>query len=109
MNGSILYFSVDDVIDCFEDIFVNNYESIFCNDFLSDWKELYEETGLKLSLFCYYHNNNFSLDMFSDKYVHEFYTNSHWLRLGVHAFDYDIVKSDDWRTYYISYIRVMEE
>lgn len=109
MHNEFLHFSVDDVIDCFEDIFVNDYESIFENEFLADWKVLHNETGLKLSLFCYYHNNTFSLDMFPDKYAHQFYNNSDWLRLGVHAFDYNVAKSDDWRTYYISYIRVMEE
>lgn len=33
MNNKFLHFSVDDVIDCFEDIFVNNYDSIFQNSF----------------------------------------------------------------------------
>lgn len=109
MNNKFLYFSVDDVIDCFEDIFVNNYDSIFQNQFLLDWKTLHDESGLKLSLFCYYHNENFSLDMFPDKYAYEFKSNSHWLHLGAHAFDYNVAKADDWRTYYISYIRVMDE
>ena len=42
MNNKFLHFSVDDVIDCFEDIFVNNYDSIFQNQFLLDWKTLHD-------------------------------------------------------------------
>ena len=108
-KNKYIHFSVDDVIDCFEEIHKSGYYSLFENAFFLDLRTLHEEIGLKVSLYCYYHNGSFSLDQFGQGFLEEFRRNSNWLKLGVHAFDSDVAKNDDWRYYYISYIRVMDE
>lgn len=58
---------------------------------------MYEEYGVKSSLYCYYHNGTFSLVKFLGKYLMKFSENR------------DVSKSEDLRTYYNSYIHMIEE
>ena len=84
--GNRLHFSVDDTIGIFQDLTwnENKYESIFDNDILKFFKKCHERYGLKVSLYCYYENEDFNLSMVPNVYIEEFTSNADWLQFGFH-------------------------
>lgn len=84
---AVIHFSVDDVIDVFEDLTDNqeSYDSIFDNEMLEHFREMHELYGAKFSLYCFYERGSFSLSDVPEKYHDEFMNNSDWLRFGYHA------------------------
>lgn len=85
---NIIHFSIDDSIDFLYDISSNNYNSIFDNKVLKSIKNLHEKYGLKVSFYCFYENQDFSLKDFPENYLEEFGNNSDWMRFGFHARNY---------------------
>lgn len=82
-----IHMSFDDVINSFDDITKNDYDSIFQNDFFGFLEELHEKYGAVFSLYVFYENEDqtFNLSDMSDKYVKEFKENSQWLKFGFHS------------------------
>ena len=56
----------------FENIYENDYNSVFQNETLSWYKELHEKYGVIISCYCYYEDGDFNLSQFPDKYKSEF-------------------------------------
>lgn len=84
-SKKIFEFSIDDSINIFEDIYKNNYDSIFENEELEWLKSLHEKTNGVITLYCFYENGDFNLSKMSNKYYKEFNENSNWLRVGFHS------------------------
>lgn len=84
-EGKFIHFSIDDVINIFEDIESHHYESIFENKTLKYLKELHNLYGLKVSMYCFYAKDGFNLSMCTEKYKNQFEENSTWLKFGFHA------------------------
>lgn len=84
-SEKIFEFSIDDSINIFEDIYKNNYDSIFENEELKWLKSLHEKTNGVITLYCFYENGDFNLSKMSNKYYKEFNENSNWLRVGFHS------------------------
>ena len=84
---AVIHFSVDDVIDVFENLTDNqeSYDSIFDNEMLEHFREMHELYGAKFSLYCFYECGNFNLSAVPGKYHDEFMDNSDWLCFGYHA------------------------
>lgn len=83
------HISIDDTIEIFEDLTKNefNYNSIFDNTTLNFFKKLHEKYNVKVSFYCFYQQNEFSLKQCTDKFKDEFEKNSDWLRFGFHSYD----------------------
>ena len=85
--GKVIHFSVDDVNICLADIFSNNYSSIFDNSFLSDLKEIHEQTGavFTLNAFVEMSTNNWNIANVTNKYANEFQSVKSWLKFAFHG------------------------
>lgn len=90
-----LHFSIDDCISAFEDGFTNSYDSIFSVKPLHFVKEMHDLFGVKATLYLFYENRHlynanaqFDLSMVDGRYQGELAECSDWLRLGVHALNY---------------------
>lgn len=81
----MIHFSVDDSIEVFQYLTKNNCDSIFDYPALKYFKELNDEYGFKVSMYCFYEKDDFNLSMCTDKYQKEFEENAHWLKFGFHA------------------------
>lgn len=82
-----IHFSIDDVINIFEDIEKHHYDSIFENRTLNYLKKMHDLYGLKVSMNCFYAKGGFNLSMCSEKYKNQYEKNSSWLKFGFHALD----------------------
>lgn len=82
-----IHFSVDDVINCFENLTRNEkkYESAFDEPFFAYIKSLHEKYNVKVSLYCFYEKEGFSLKDCTEKFADNFKTSSGWLKFGFHA------------------------
>lgn len=80
----IIHFSVDDCMDMFRDITINDYASVFKSPYFAFLKTLNEKYGAKISLFCFINHNDFSLKDTTDKYKKELEEAS-WLKFGFHG------------------------
>lgn len=80
-------FSVDDVVWCLRDTALYARSSIFENGFLRFWRDLHDETGLKVQLNIYYRDldTGWQLDAMPDRFRHEWRENADWLKLSFHA------------------------
>lgn len=82
---------VDDNIRFLEDINRKRYKSLFDNEYLSFFKYLNNEYGMKVQLNLFYktcamsYGKPFNLSMMTDQYKNEWEDNSHWLKLSFHA------------------------
>ena len=80
---------VDDVIRCFENIYLHRdeYTSIFDDPFLKIYYDVHEKYGVHVHMHIYYQtvDGSFNLSMFPDKYKDEFRKNSDWLRFSFHS------------------------
>lgn len=109
-NGYMTYrLGVDDVIRCFENIYLyrEEYTSIFDDPFLKIYKDLHDVYGTYVHMHIYYETDDgsFNLSMFPDKYKPEFRANSEWLKFTFHS------RKDHPRSpyKYASYEQVMRE
>ncbi len=82
-----IHFSVDDVINCFENLTrnENRYDSAFDEPFLAYIKSLHEKYNARVSLYCFYEKEGFSLADCTEKFAYEFKESSGWLKFGFHA------------------------
>ena len=51
--NKIINFSIDDCIEIFRDITINNYNSLFESDYFSFFKELHDKYDAKISLYSF--------------------------------------------------------
>ena len=103
-------FSIDDTIDFFEDITVNQYESIFQNEFLGKLKKYHDKYNTNFTLYCFYENNkSFTLKQCTHKYKDEFRKNSDWLKFGFHAYNSNSDYSTDYENISKDYNDVISE
>lgn len=82
---NIFNLSFDDTIIIFEDIYENDYNSIFDNQTLNWYRQLHRDYGVVISCYVYYEDGEFNLSQVPDKYKDEFVKNSSWLRFGFHT------------------------
>ena len=82
-----IHFSVDDVIGCFENLTKNEgkYNSAFDEPFFAYIKSLHEKYDAKVSLYCFYEKEGFSLAECTERFADDFKASSSWLKFGFHA------------------------
>ena len=86
INENNKFFSVDDCIDCFYDLYKNDYNDIFESKYFKLFKEIHDKYNVDIHLFIMYKNNDFDLSMLSSKYKEQFINNP-WLKFGFHSLD----------------------
>lgn len=92
-SSSYVHFSIDDTIDLFHDLTVNEstYDSIFDQPDLAFFKKLHDEYGIVVTFYCFYSwdtkSGMFNLSEATDTFASDFTANSDWLRFGFHAWD----------------------
>ena len=82
----IIHYSIDDVILVFEQLTKVHPKSIFDISFFSFLRNLHLQYGVKVSCYCFYRRNNFSLKKCTRDYKDEFEENASWLRFGFHGY-----------------------
>lgn len=82
-----IHFSVDDVINCFENLTRNEkkYTSAFDEPFFAYIKSFHEKYDAKVSLYCFYEKEGFSLAECTERFADDFKASSGWLKFGFHA------------------------
>lgn len=85
--NKIIHFSIDDCIEIFRDITINNYNSLFESDYFSFFKELHDKYDAKISLYSFVEYKEFNIKNTTDKFKKEFIDNSDWLKIGFHDFN----------------------
>ena len=82
-----IHFSVDDAINCFENLTRNEkkYDSAFEEPFFAWIKSLHEKYDAKVSLYCFYEKEGFSLADCTELFADDFKASSGWLKFGFHA------------------------
>ena len=78
-------FTVDDNIRFLKEITENRYDSIFDHPYLSMYRRLHKEFGLKIQLNLFYRTEGFELSEMSDRYRSEWEENADWLKLSFHS------------------------
>ncbi|TXJ35246.1 radical SAM protein [Brachyspira pilosicoli] len=87
MTEKIIHFSIDDCIEMFRDITINDYSSLFESKYFSFFKQLNEKYKACISLYIFIEYNNFNICKTTDKFKNEFIENSHWLKIGFHGYN----------------------
>lgn len=80
--------SLDDCIWFLQEIYKNNYPSVFKSGYLQLMKRLHEEYGTKVQFNLYYETpefRGFCLSALSDRYREEWRQNRDWIRFAFHA------------------------
>ena len=85
--SNIIHFSVDDCIEMFRDITVNNYDSLFDSKYFSFFKYLHDRYKACISLYTFIDYKGFNISNTSVKYKKEFSENSNWLKIGFHGYN----------------------
>lgn len=85
--NKIINFSIDDCIEIFRDITINNYNSLFESDYFSFFKELHDKYDAKISLYSFVEYKGFNIKNTTDKFKKEFIDNCNWLKIGFHGFN----------------------
>ena len=85
--NKIINFSIDDCIEIFRDITINNYNSLFESDYFSFFKELHDKYNAKISLYSFVEYKGFNIKNTTDKFKKEFINNCNWLKIGFHGFN----------------------
>lgn len=80
-----VHISFDDVFTSLRCLVENNPRSIFDMEFFSSLKHLHEEYNAAFSLYAFYGNDMFSIDMIPEKYCREFRQAADWMKFGFHA------------------------
>ncbi len=86
---NIFHLSVDDTVEVFKDLTMNNYDSIFDNRTLSWIKKIHDEYGVVVSCYVFYQDSDFDLRQCPAVYRYEFEQNNTWLRFGFHTLSGD--------------------
>ena len=85
--NKIINFSIDDCIEIFRDITINNYNSLFESEYFSFFKELHDKYNAKISLYSFVEYKGFNIKNTTDKFKKEFINNCNWLKIGFHGFN----------------------
>lgn len=85
--NKIIHFSVDDCIEIFRDITINNYNSLFESKYFAFFKELNDKYNAKISLYSFIEYKGFNIKNTTNKFKREFEDNSNWLKIGFHGFN----------------------
>lgn len=85
--NNIIHFSIDDCIEIFRDITINNYNSLFESEYFSFFKELHDKYNAKISLYSFVEYKGFNIKNATDKFKKEFINNCNWLKIGFHGFN----------------------
>lgn len=108
-QSGYIHFSVDDCIDIFQDLTVNEqmYQSCFEQPKLKFVKELHEKYDAVFSFYCFYtwdiEKDGFTLSDATAAFSDEFESEADWLKFGFHAADCNSYKnqdSDEFKDYY---------
>lgn len=83
-------FTVDDNIRFLMEIARNQPESIFDHPYLSMYRRLHRDFGVKIQLNLFYRTGDFDLSLMPDTYYGEWEENADWLKLSFHS-DCEIV------------------
>ncbi|TGB04685.1 hypothetical protein [Halobacillus salinus] len=82
-----MHFSVDDFIDALEDLTNGSYTSLWDQPTFALFKDMHDQYGVVVSLYCFYQNSTFNLSQTTDAFKNEFLQASNWLKFGFHALD----------------------
>lgn len=88
-EGKFYNFFIDDNIFFFTDIAREKPASLFDHFYLANLRRAYREYGVKFTLNTFYqnwHEPEFDLSQFPERYRAEFEDNADWLRLAFHGF-----------------------
>ena len=85
--NKIIHFSVDDCIEIFRDITINNYNSLFESKYFAFFKELNDKYNAKISLYSFIEYKGFNIKNTTNKFKREFEDNSNYLKIGFHGFN----------------------
>lgn len=88
-SGKMYNFFIDDNVFFFTDLHRRRPDSIFDNHYLAELREAHRKYGTLFTLNTFYHNwhePEFDLSLFSDRYRAEFEANAAWLKLAFHAY-----------------------
>ena len=80
-------FFIDDHSFLFTDLAKERPARAFDHFYLAGLKKIHEESGLKVTLNCFFHNDHFDCDMTQvpDCWKSEFVDNSDWMKLSFHS------------------------
>lgn len=112
-NNKTIHFSIDDCIEIFNDLTLNEkkYKSIFNNKLLNLLRKYHKKYDMKISLYCFYENNDFSIKKCTEKFRQEFVENSDWLSFSFHQYsqkiDLNKMEISDFKSKYKSFIEEM--
>lgn len=98
INVKTFCFTVDDNIRVFKEITESMPKSIFDHPYLSVYKRLHDEFGLKVQLNLFYKVEGFDLSEMTEKYRNEWAENSDWLKMSFHS-EYENVKPYEFSGY----------
>ena len=104
-------FTVDDNIRFLMEIAERYPKSIFEHPYLSMYRRLHQEFGVRVQLNLFYRTGNFDLSLMPDTYYSEWEANADWLKLSFHA-DCEIVDpyaSSDYEEVYADCKKVNDE
>ena len=85
----VMHFSIDDFIDALTGLKEAKYQSIFEQPIFAVLRRVHKECGAVFSCYCFYENENGSLEEVPSAYAEEFQENAHWLRFGFHGLNPD--------------------
>ncbi len=109
--NKIIHFSIDDCIEMFRDITINNYDSLFESEYFSFFKYLKLKYNAKISLYTFIEYKGFNIKNTAKKYKKEFAENCNWLKIGFHGFNensrYDTINENIKRDYklFLKYVK----
>lgn len=85
MRRKICHMSIDDVIVSFQNLSKSEYSSIFEVNLFRILLSLHRLLGLKITLYVYAQNNEWTLADISEMHKPELENASEWLKFGFHA------------------------
>lgn len=80
-----VHFSVDDATSIFQNIWWENYDSIFENEILGTLQKLHVKYDIKVTLYLFGELETFAIWDFPLKYQEELAENADWLHIGFHS------------------------
>ena len=79
------HISIDDATLIFQNIYWEEYDSIFENEILGKLQELHEQYGIKVTLYVFEELEEFAIWDMPLEYKKEFRENADWLQIGFHS------------------------
>lgn len=86
-TGGYVHFSIDDATQIFQDITINQSDSIFEQPVLKELQKNHESYDIKCTLYIYENLDDYNISQMPDIYRDEFVENAEWLKLGFHGYD----------------------